>query len=143
MTSKPVFYLIPLTQTKPGDHVYFPLTVGEHIVGRVSTSHIQLRSALVSRRQARLIVTPQIVTVIDLKSTNGTWVGGERVTEKQVRPGQEIRFGEYPVVLSATTQIEVDSELETRRARRRIVPPQIPLSPAQQSRQKVTRVHSF
>lgn len=133
MTSPPVFYLVPKFPTNSEEVQSHPLCVGEYTVGRNGAT-IRLPSNDVSRLHAKLIVDLNGVTVIDLGSTNGTWVGAVKLTKGQsicVSPGQEIRFGEYPLILSTTPELPVDSQTNTHETKRTIVPPKTPLSPAQ------------
>lgn len=133
MSSQPVFYLVPKFPSKTEEIQSHPLCVGEYTVGRNGAT-IRLHSVDVSRLQAKLNVDTKGVTVTDLGSTNGTWVGAVKLTEgqsKRVSPGQEIRFGEYPLILSTTPELPVDSQTNTHETKRSIVPPQTPLSPAQ------------
>jgi DNA-binding winged helix-turn-helix (wHTH) protein len=58
----------------------FPLSPGEHIVGRDPDVDIRLDAATVSRRHARLVVTAEGATLEDLGSKNGTFRAGEPVT---------------------------------------------------------------
>ena len=133
MSDQPVFYLVPKFPTKSSDIQSHPLNLGEYTVGRNGAT-IRLHSGEVSRLQAKLKVDTKGVTVTDLGSTNGTWVGAVKLTEgqsKRVAIGQEIKFGEYPLILSTTPDLPVDSQIVTAVTKRPIVPPKNPLSPAQ------------
>lgn len=133
MTTKPqpVLYLLPKFPTKSDEDQSIPLYVGEWTVGRDGVTTIALSESSVSRVHAKLIVDSKAVTLIDLGSTNGVYVGLEKVQERRVFPGTEIRFGEYPLVLSTTPKLSVDSQTGTRRPKRVLVPPVHPLRPAQ------------
>jgi pSer/pThr/pTyr-binding forkhead associated (FHA) protein len=65
-------------------------------VGRTSETEITLADPSISRRHAqlRLSVGAQGFTVVDLRSSNGTFVDGERVKRAEVKPGQVVRFGD-------------------------------------------------
>ncbi|CAA9545790.1 MAG: Adenylate cyclase [uncultured Thermomicrobiales bacterium] len=71
----------------------FALTKAVTSVGRSPDNDIVVDSAEVSRHHARLEYTHQGLTVIDVGSTNGTWVKGESVRSNHVRVGDEIVFG--------------------------------------------------
>lgn len=129
---QPVLYLIPKFPTKNDVNQSIPLYVGEYTVGRDEVTTIRLPESSVSRVHARLIVDSKALTLIDLGSTNGSFVGAEKVLERRVFPGTEIRFGEYPVVLSTTPRLPDESPTGTRRSSRDVVPPIHPLRPAQQ-----------
>jgi DNA-binding winged helix-turn-helix (wHTH) protein len=65
-----------------------PLPTGETIVGREN-----IDAPDVSRRHARIVVDGANVTVEDLGSKNGTWIGATRVERSPLRDGDEITFG--------------------------------------------------
>lgn len=64
------------------------------LVGREAECQLQLREGHASRYHAKLTVTgPQQILVEDLKSTNGTYVNGQRVETPIVATiGDELRF---------------------------------------------------
>jgi pSer/pThr/pTyr-binding forkhead associated (FHA) protein len=72
----------------------FALPTGEHVVGRDPGVRIRLDASSVSRRHARLIVTPTGAVLEDFGSKNGTYRGDERVTSPiRLADGDEIRIG--------------------------------------------------
>jgi DNA-binding winged helix-turn-helix (wHTH) protein len=56
-----------------------PLHQGENIIGREPGVSVRLDLTSVSRRHARIVVSPTDVTVEDLGSKNGTLLGSKRV----------------------------------------------------------------
>lgn len=65
-------------------------------IGRSSENDISLRSPVVSRHHARLLAQAGNIVVIDLGSTNGTFVDGHRLEPGQpepLHPGSEVSFG--------------------------------------------------
>ena len=71
-----------------------PLRSGENGIGRDPRDTIVIHSPEVSRHHARLIVTGSGITLEDLGSKNGTYVGTRRVTDPvEVAPGDEILIG--------------------------------------------------
>jgi pSer/pThr/pTyr-binding forkhead associated (FHA) protein len=63
-------------------------------VGRAREAEVALRDSEVSRRHARFESHSGVVYVEDLKSSNGTFLNGRRVTEAiEVRAGDEIDLG--------------------------------------------------
>jgi uncharacterized protein (TIGR02996 family) len=56
----------------------------EITIGRVQGNHIVLPDKNVSRRHARLVIRDDRVIVVDLKSTNGTYLNGRKLTSPQV-----------------------------------------------------------
>ena len=65
-----------------------PLRYGENTIGRD-----QIGTPDVSRRHARIVIANDTVTLEDLGSKNGTWVGGRRITSCELSDGDEILLG--------------------------------------------------
>lgn len=70
-----------------------PLRNGENVIGRDPRDAVVVHAPDVSRHHARLTVAGTTVTLEDLGSRNGTFVGTTRVTRCEVRPGDEILIG--------------------------------------------------
>lgn len=89
----------------------YPLAEGETLLGRDPSCGVTIDHPSVSRVHARITVSGNVATIADLESKNGTFVGGERVTDPApIRPGDEIRLGrtsatlrERPAVPSTVT----------------------------------------
>lgn len=63
-------------------------------VGRADSADITLTDRGISRAHARFDVGEDgSVTLVDLKSTNGTFVGAERIDSYPLRGGERLRFG--------------------------------------------------
>jgi len=73
------------------------------IVGRDSVADLVIRHPSLSRQHARLELREGEVWIVDLGSTNGCFVGGRRVEESAVRPGDELRLGALAASLHALT----------------------------------------
>ncbi len=71
----------------------FDLAAGEHTVGSSQRCDVSLPVRGVSRRHALLRVTEAALVVEDRRSTNGTFVDGNRVERAAVAAGSELRFG--------------------------------------------------
>lgn len=68
------------------------------LIGRLPDNHLGLNHGSVSRRHARLSVTPKGVMVEDMGSQNGTTLNGNPVaTPSNVRPGDILRIGHVPL----------------------------------------------
>ena len=64
------------------------------LIGRTSRMQLRLEDDGVSREHAKLTVTDDgIVNIVDLGSTNGTYVNGARVDVAIVREGDRIQIG--------------------------------------------------
>lgn len=73
------------------------------LIGRAEECDVRPLSEDVSRRHCEVIVGPAEVWVADLGSRNGTFVNGQRITEKtQVSDGDIIRVGVLELKVSCT-----------------------------------------
>ena len=71
-----------------------PLTTGSTLIGRGSTCDLPLDDDGVSRRHAKIAITEGgEVKLIDLASTNGTYLNGEKVELTSIREGDRIQVG--------------------------------------------------
>ena len=85
----------PRLISKRGEWV---LGEGTTFVGRDRDCSVRIDSHTVSRRHARIVVTPQETTIEDLDSKNGTLVNGIRLAERVVlKDGDEIHVGSLMV----------------------------------------------
>ncbi len=71
-----------------------PLTTGSTVIGRGSASDLPLTDDGVSRRHAKLAISDEdVVNLIDLDSTNGTYLNGAPIDLAIVREGDRIHIG--------------------------------------------------
>ncbi len=70
-----------------------PLTQEVFTIGRAPESDVVLDDPAVSRRHARIERRRDAFVILDLKSTNGTWLGLRRVEEYSLHDGDTIRIG--------------------------------------------------
>lgn len=69
-------------------------------IGRAGAADFCLDVPLVSRLHCRVEVGDDgAVEVVDLESTNGTWVDGARVERAALRPGSILRVGRVEFAL--------------------------------------------
>ncbi len=78
----------------------YELQEGEFTIGRNHGNSLQLEDGVVSGDHARLIVEaneymPDMLdlTLVDMGSTNGTFVNGKRIEQQRVRHDDLIRIG--------------------------------------------------
>ena len=65
----------------------------ELIIGRSSELEMVLIEDMVSRHHAKIVTTPEEITIEDLGSTNGTFVNGEKITKCKLKEGDRILIG--------------------------------------------------
>lgn len=75
-----------------GTSVDFPLLTSPLLVGRDEDADIRVDEPLVSRAHARIERRGEVYVVLDLGSTNLTRVNGQVVRERELQPGDEVRF---------------------------------------------------
>jgi adenylate cyclase len=68
-------------------------------VGRTKENDVWVLHASLSRNHARLEWAAGKLFVVDLASKNGTFVNGERIQRREVRPGDTVRCGDVSLVL--------------------------------------------
>ena len=69
-------------------------------IGRIGAADFCLDVPLVSRVHCRIEVDVDGgVEVVDLDSTNGTWIDGDRITRAPLRPGGVLRVGRVEFTL--------------------------------------------
>ena len=80
---------------EPQPHFLEPLT----FVGRTPENQIRIYKPAVSRRHAQITETEGGWLLRDLSSENGTYVNGQRVTERLLADGDRVQFGTSRFVL--------------------------------------------
>jgi pSer/pThr/pTyr-binding forkhead associated (FHA) protein len=91
----------------------YPLPAGETIAGRGAVA-LKLTDAYASRQHAKFMVDPEAgtVTLTDLGSSNGTFIGEEQLPPgepRELSPGSEIRLGQTALVLGRADAESGDS----------------------------------
>ena len=72
----------------------------ELTVGRVHGNDIVLSKRNVSKQHARLTLKGEQAVLVDLNSTNGTWVNGQKITSPQsLKRGDKIYIADFIITL--------------------------------------------
>lgn len=83
--------------------------VGEHRfdreiikIGRLQSAHLKLEDPKVSRIHAVIEVSSdgQELAIIDMGSSDGTFVNGERISKERLKHGDEVRLGDCRLVIA-------------------------------------------
>jgi pSer/pThr/pTyr-binding forkhead associated (FHA) protein len=69
-------------------------------VGRVTGADFIVDAALVSRVHCRLTATDDTLEVVDLSSTNGTFVNDKRVKKAHLTSGDRLRVGRVELTVN-------------------------------------------
>ncbi|MDQ3282037.1 MAG: FHA domain-containing protein [Acidobacteriota bacterium] len=87
------------------------LPVGGHLIGRRSDCAITIDAPSVSRVHARLDVTGDALRIEDLRSKNGTFVAGRRVSGPTdlLSRGSEVRIGDVVVEIARLEAAEAST----------------------------------
>jgi len=90
-----------------GTHRAYSFAQKEISIGRLPTNDVVLASGSVSKFHAKLEVDSSGVTITDLRSTNGTFVNGARLTVgARIASADVIRIGEYALQVEAPSLAE-------------------------------------
>ncbi len=87
--------------SNPAEPLVFRLLPGSmRTIGRTSGANFIVDAPLISRVHCRLTVTKDgSIEVVDLDSTNGTWVNGERIQATTLGEGNTLRVGRVEFVV--------------------------------------------
>ncbi len=68
------------------------------ILGRLDTSDIPVKDGKASREHAKIYKQGEQFAIVDLNSSNGTFVNGEKITKRILKSGDEIAIGTVRLV---------------------------------------------
>ncbi len=84
-----------IIQEKGGEQRRMVFNKPEVTIGRVQGNDIVLPKGNVSKRHARIVLKDGKFIIVDLKSTNGTYVNGRQVkTGERLKMADTIRIGD-------------------------------------------------
>jgi len=89
--------------TPDGSKMEFELDVDRATIGRAEGNDIVVPDGSVSSRHGEILLKGDSIELVDLGSTNGTHVGGERVERATIAPGGTFKLGSVEGVLIAET----------------------------------------
>ena len=64
------------------------------ILGRLDSNDIPVHDTKASREHAKIYKQGSVFSIVDLNSSNGTFVNGRRITKQALAPGDEITIGQ-------------------------------------------------
>lgn len=103
----------PVAQLVLGDGTEFPLYEGVNTLGRRSGNQIVLADAFASGRHAEIRCNPDgTAELVDVGSTNGTFIAGERLapnTPVTLEEGTTVTFGKTPVTFRRAAPAAADA----------------------------------
>ena len=71
----------------------FDLTAKRYTVGRLEDNTIHIPDASVSSHHAEIVVAGNDIFIVDVGSTNGTFLNNQKVHETLLKPGEILKFG--------------------------------------------------
>ncbi len=75
------------------------LKLDKTTIGRVEDNAFQIAEPSVSSHHCEVLLKGSEVIIHDLNSTNGTFINGEKITERAIKPGQILRLGQVEMRL--------------------------------------------
>ena len=85
----------------------------EITIGRVDGNDLKLPEGAISKRHARCVFRDGKHIIVDLKSTNGTYVNGRKITSPIViRDDDKICIGQYSLQIRLPDELEDDDTVE-------------------------------
>lgn len=63
------------------------------ILGRLETNDVPIKDAKASREHAKIFQQGSEYVIVDLNSSNGTFVNGQKITKRALKAGDEIAIG--------------------------------------------------
>ena len=97
----------------------YPLCLGENFLGRHAKLQVAVDDNGISRKHAKIVISSDgLVNIIDLESTNGTFVNGVQIDVAVLREGDRVglgpdvvlRFSFHPRLTDVSPQVEELSE---------------------------------
>lgn len=92
-----------LLYTRDGHGCRLTLRPGDTVVGRAPVCDVPIDDPSISRRHVRFRVHGDHCVLTDLGGRNGTFVNGEQVTEAEVKAGDTIVLGRFPIRIDRGT----------------------------------------
>jgi len=98
-----------LIQEKGGEQRRMVFNKPEVTIGRVQGNDIVLPKGNVSKRHARIVLKDGKFIIVDLKSTNGTYVNGRKITSPLVvKDSDKIYIGDFIVGVDESASVDSD-----------------------------------
>src|SRR5688572_27461914 len=99
---------------KGGEQRRMVFNKAEVTIGRVQGNDIVLPKGNVSKRHARIVLKDGKFIIVDLKSTNGTYVNGRKITSPLVvKDSDKIYIGDFIVGVDEAGGDDLDRPSET------------------------------
>jgi hypothetical protein len=97
---------------KINDEEFYSLNQLTTNIGRHPDNQLVISDPRISRHHAQLRMTENRFILSDLNSTGGTYVNGEQITQREIKPGDIISLAGFPLIFMETIQNRNDFENE-------------------------------
>lgn len=91
----------------------FPVVQGDMYIGSDPTCTVHIDSLAVQPRHARIHTEGNASILFDLDSPDGTFIDQERINERPLKDGDQIRVGKHTLSFSFEEMIEPDVSAQT------------------------------
>jgi len=82
------------------------LKPGLNRLGRIADNDFQIRDDSISSHHCQIELKDDVITVLDLNSTNGTFIDGQSIQQAVLHPGQVLCLGTVPMVCQVDPVME-------------------------------------
>lgn len=89
----------------------FNLKSGRNLLGRASTNDIKLMAQGISKEHCEIYLNKDKILVVDLNSSNGTYVNGTRIQKAEVKFGEKFSLHNIFLDIVPTPQIRTNTSL--------------------------------
>ena len=111
----------------------YELKVEKTTIGRLEDNAFQIPEQSVSSHHCEVLLRGSDVVIKDLDSTNGTFINGEKISERPLKPGQILRLGQVEIRLEGDGQAAGASDDKKQMDRNtRVIPRGVKLNETEQ-----------
>lgn len=82
------------------------------VIGRSRDADLVIDNLGISRAHAEIVLEKSVPTLRDLKSNNGTFVNGRRITRHNLNDGDEIAIGKFMITFHFDEESDADADDE-------------------------------
>jgi len=107
--------LVILTKGKPGRA--FDLGKERMTIGRAGDNAFQISDPAISTYHCEVILSGKDLVVKDLGSTNGTFIGGDKITSAILKPGQRLLLGDVELRFETRAKVPMRARVGRLKAR--------------------------
>jgi serine phosphatase RsbU (regulator of sigma subunit) len=102
-----------LAFSQDGELRRVPIAPGGMVIGRTPPANLVIPVADISRRHCQIDIDGDRATITDLSSTNGTFIGGQRLEQTtRLRNGSRLSLGSFALRYERRDKAEVAEEAE-------------------------------